>query len=73
MKAYKEYDRKALAEAHAIEDKVDDFTAAMGKNHIQRLSEGVCTPEVGAQYLSLSTSVERIADHLIKVVNTIKK
>ena len=73
MKAYKDHDRKALAEANAIEDKVDDLTALMGKNHIQRLSDGVCTPEVGAQYLSLSTSVERIADHLINVVQTIKK
>ncbi|MCH5159409.1 MAG: hypothetical protein J1F66_00995 [Clostridiales bacterium] len=45
----------------------------MAKNHIQRLRDGVCTPEVGAQYLSLSTGVERIADHLINVVQTIKK
>lgn len=73
MKGYKDNDRKALSAANAIEDQVDDFTAAMGKNHILRLSEGVCTPEVGAQYLSLSTSVERIADHLINVVQTIKK
>ena len=73
MKAYKDNDRKALADANEIEDKVDDFTAKMGKNHVKRLREGVCTPEVGAQYLSLATSVERIADHLINVVNTIKK
>ena len=73
MKAYKDHDRKSLAEANEIEDDVDDFTAAMGKHHIKRLREGACTPEVGAQYLSLSTSVERIADHLINVVQTIKK
>ena len=73
MKAYKDHDRKALTEANEIEDEVDNFTAAMGKHHVKRLREGVCTPEVGAQYLSLSTSVERIADHLINVVQTIKK
>ncbi|MCH5152342.1 MAG: Na/Pi cotransporter family protein [Clostridiales bacterium] len=73
MKGYKDHDRKSLAEANTIEDDVDDFTATMGKHHIKRLREGVCTPEVGAQYLSLSTSVERIADHLINVVSTIKK
>lgn len=73
MKAYKNHDRKSLAEANVIEDDVDDFTAAMGKHHVKRLREGVCTPEVGAQYLSLSTSVERIADHLINVVETIKR
>lgn len=73
LKAYKDNDKKALTEANAIEDEVDDFTAAMGKHHVKRLRDGVCTPEVGAQYLSLSTSVERIADHLINVAQTIKK
>ncbi|MCH5156719.1 MAG: Na/Pi cotransporter family protein [Clostridiales bacterium] len=73
MKGYKEHDRKALSEANDIEDNVDDFTAAMGKHHVKRLREGVCTPEVGAQYLSLSTSVERIADHLINVAQTVKR
>ena len=73
IQVYKKYDRKAFAEAYEIEDNVDDLTAKMAKNHIKRLREGACTPEVGAQYLSLSTSVERIADHLINVVETIKK
>ena len=73
MQAYKDHDRKSLADANVIEDNVDDFTAAMGKHHVKRLRDGVCTPEVGAQYLSLSTSVERIADHLINVAETIKK
>lgn len=73
MKAYKDKNYKALAQANDIEDAIDDATIQMSKNHIQRLSEGLCTPEVGAQYLSLSVSVERIADHLINVAQTIKK
>ena len=73
MKAYTKTDRKALNSATAIEDKVDDLTDAMGKNHIERMSNGTCSAQVGAQYLSLSTSIERIADHLMNVANTIKK
>lgn len=73
MKAYKDKNYKALAQANDIEDAIDEATIQMSKNHIQRLSEGLCTPEVGAQYLSLSVSVERIADHLINVAQTIKK
>lgn len=73
MKAYSSKNKKALDQANAIEDQIDDFTAAMSAHHIERLNDGVCTPTVGAQYLSLSVSVERIADHLINVANTTKK
>ena len=65
-------DPVALEKAFETEEAVDDFTAQMAENHIRRLSKGSCTPEVGAQYLSLSTNVERIADHYINVAKTIK-
>lgn len=73
MLAYGETNRAALEDALNIEDKIDGITAAMAKNHIIRLSEGVCTPDAGAQYLSLSSDSERIADHLINMANTIKE
>ena len=72
IKAYTDGDRAALAKAYETEEAVDDFTSRMAENHIRRLSKGTCTPEVGAQYLSLSTNVERIADHYINVAKTIK-
>ena len=72
IKAYADLDLKALEKAFETEEAVDDFTAQMAENHIRRLSKGSCTPEVGAQYLSLSTNVERIADHYINVAKTIK-
>ena len=73
MLAYGELDRAALEEAMAIEDRIDALTDAMAENHIVRLSEGVCTPDAGAQYLSLSSDSERIADHLINVAKTINE
>ena len=36
-------------------------------NHIKRLNEGKCSASVGAQYLKLSSDVERIGDHLINI------
>ena len=45
----------------------------MEENHISRLEKGICTPVVGAQYLSLSSNSERIADHLINVAKTMFK
>ena len=47
--AYKNTDRNALNDAYEIEERVDDVAEQMTANHIKRLSEGECTPEVGTQ------------------------
>lgn len=72
MRAYDDEDLDALEEANIVEDQIDDFTKAMEDNHIRRLGEGVCTANVGAQYLSLSSNAERVADHLVNVAKTIR-
>lgn len=72
VKAYRELDMRALKEAYAIEDTIDRVTAEMNDKHVERLGAGECTPEVGAQYLSLAANVERIADHFINVAKSIK-
>lgn len=71
-KAYHKEDTEALKEAEAIEDEVDDFTKKMEEMHIKRLSDGLCSSSVGAQYLSLSSNAERIADHWLNVGKSIK-
>lgn len=71
--AYHNLDDKALEQAHYIEEEIDDLTKLMERNHIQRLIDGSCTPQVGAEYLSLAKNAERIADHLINVGNTIRE
>ena len=71
--AYHDLDHEALERAYLIEDKIDDLTKQMERNHIQRLINGDCTPQVGAEYLSLAKNAERIADHLINVGNTIRE
>ena len=73
MTAYIGNDRRALDRAFETEDQVDVVTSEMADNHIQRLSDGVCTADVGAQYLSLSSDAERVADHFINVGNAIRE
>ena len=70
--AYHDLDSEALGRAYLIEDKIDDLTKQMEHNHIQRLIDGDCTPQVGTENLSLAQNAERIADHLINIGNTIK-
>ena len=72
MQAYHNKDREALGRALTIEDQIDDLTEEMERNHIRRLTEGTCSPAVGAEYLSLAQNSERVGDHLINVGNTIK-
>jgi len=70
--AYRNMDFSALAKADSIEEQTDVFTRKMEENHIARLETGACTPVVGAQYLSLASDLERIADHLINVAKSIR-
>lgn len=53
LKAYSDEDFNALGKANIVEEEIDDFTKKMEDNHIERLSDGVCSLAVGAQYLSL--------------------
>ena len=72
IKAYKDEDIKSLDQANEVEEEIDDITKQMEDNHITRLNEGVCTAKVGAQYLSLTSNTERIADHLVNVAKSIR-
>ena len=72
MTAYHKVDINALGRAYQIEDEIDEITDSMERNHIQRLSLGVCNPAAGAEYISLAQNSERVADHFINVGNTIK-
>ena len=73
MQAYNNEDLNAFAEADKIEDKIDEYTKHMETSHIARMSLGLCSPDVGAEYLSLSSNAERVADHLINVGKSIRR
>ena len=72
MQAYINVDYVALREAETIEDSIDDFTQQMADNHIMRLDNGVCTSDLGAQYISLASNGERVADHFMNVAKVIR-
>ncbi|MGN1046760.1 MAG: Na/Pi cotransporter family protein, partial [Candidatus Cryptobacteroides sp.] len=72
IEAYTKCDRDIMKEAHAIEQEIDNITTLMAEKHIARLNEGVCTAEVGAEYLALASDMERIADHIYNVAKSVK-
>ncbi len=72
-KAYVDQDYDALNEAYDIEDRIDDVTDRMADSHIARISEGICSTSAGAEFLSLTSDAERVADHFINMGKTIKE
>ena len=73
IEAYTDCNRETMKAAHAIEQEIDDLTVAMAEKHIERLNQGICTAEVGAEYLALASDMERIADHIYNVAKSIKE
>lgn len=55
-----------------IEESIDNATNAMADAHLERMTSGACTPESGAIYLQLSGNLERIADHMVNIANSVK-
>ena len=72
MRAYHKQDLVALGLANQVEDEIDQLTDEMERNHLQRLSLDICSPQVGTEYISLAQNAERAADHLINVAKTIR-
>ncbi len=72
MKAFSERNLGLLSTIDVLENKVDEAKAQLADSHIQRLSNGVCTAQAGAIYLSLVSNLERVADHMNNVAYSIK-
>lgn len=72
MKAYVTNDLSVVDEAKEIEESIDDFTDRMQESHIRRLDEGICTSDIGVQFMSLASNAERVADHFMNVAESIQ-
>ena len=64
---YESGKKAEFAKAKHVEEQIDKLTKTMADNHIKRLNSGVCSANVGAQYLKLASDTERIGDHLINI------
>lgn len=64
---YNTGNRVEFLKAKEIEEQIDKLTGSMADKHIERLNAGICSANVGAQYLKLASDAERIGDHLINI------
>ena len=60
-------DIRAAKAALAIERQINKAQVDFRRSHVQRMSEGVCTPETGLIFIDLVDNVEKIGDHLTNI------
>ena len=63
MTAYQKNDVELAARVEPLEQVIDQLTAKMKSNHIERLQRGICTIEMGFIFSDLLSNYERISDH----------
>ena len=73
VRAYVKRDLDAFEEAKTYEQQMDDLTEAYKGAHLYRLNEDICNPEIGANYMTFLSNVERVADHYFNVAESIKE
>lgn len=55
-----------------LEDEVDTLEEELREKHIERLSAGKCTAEVGVIFLDAISNLERVADHAVNIAGYVK-
>ena len=72
LESFSKRDLAHYAEISTLEDSIDAATVHMEDAHLERMTDGSCTPETGAIYLQLAGNLERIADHMVNIANSVK-
>jgi len=60
-------DIKAARAALVIEKRLNQLQLDFRRSHVQRMTEGVSTPETGLIFIDLVDNVEKIGDHLTNI------
>ena len=55
-----------------LEDEVDNMEEELREKHIERLSAGKCTADVGVIFLDAISNLERVADHAVNIAGYVK-
>ena len=55
----------------ADDDLVDELEKRYRTNHIERLNQGLCNPEVGVLFLDVVSNLERVADHAHNIAEAV--
>ena len=60
-------DESHMQEIVTLEDQVDEKERELQKKHVERLTKGECSPEVGMIFSDIVSGLERVADHATNI------
>ncbi len=64
-------DTDAAKSALINEDNLNKMQINLRRSHVQRMSEGLCSPEAGLIFCDLVDNVEKVGDHLTNVAQAV--
>ena len=67
IKALEDNDIEAAKSVLVIEDNLNKMQIDFRRSHVQRMREGVCSPETGLIFIDLVDNVEKVGDHLTNI------
>lgn len=67
LECYEKRDHELALHVEPLEEVVDLMEEVLKNRHVERLKTGVCTIELGTQFLELTINLERISDHCSNV------
>jgi phosphate:Na+ symporter len=69
--ALEKNDVEAAKSALANEEHLNQMQMDFRRSHVQRMSDGVCSPEAGLIFIDLVDNVEKIGDHLTNIAQAV--
>ena len=64
-------DTEAAKSALVNEDNLNKMQIVLRRSHVQRMSEGLCSPEAGLIFIDLVDNIEKIGDHLTNIAQAV--
>ncbi|MCA1025470.1 Na/Pi cotransporter family protein [Cytobacillus kochii] len=71
LEALDHNDKEAAQHVVQKEDQIDKMERKLRKQHIIRLSEGVCSGQAGIVYVDILSNLERIGDHAVNIAEAV--
>ncbi|WP_040228804.1 Na/Pi cotransporter family protein [Bhargavaea cecembensis] len=65
------HDAEMAREVAEKEDLIDKMERKFRKKHIQRLTDGQCSPQAGIVFVDIVSNLERIGDHAVNIAEAI--
>ncbi len=66
-------DVEKLAQVEKMEDETDQLRKQLVNSHIERLNKGECNPQSNGVFINLVGNIERMADHITFIAESITK